>query len=247
MTEPLGTARELARAIVSRALSPVEAVASSLARLDATEPRLRVVSEALRDLRTNLLFSDVNLRSLVITSPDGSHGKTTVAFGLAATLARAGTRTLLVDADLRRGRVAELLVLQRTPGLMDVLLGEVPLEEAVRHTNDGLDVLVGGRRSADPVELLTNEFPSLLARLERDYEVVVIDCTPVMPISDARIVARYADATLLVAKAGVAVRRHVRTAKISMITNAHRTARSSYVVGGSLGWPGRASPSSRRR
>ena len=94
---------------------------------------------------------------------------------------------------------------------MDVLLGEVPLEEAVRHTNDGLDVLVGGRRSADPVELLTNEFPSLLARLERDYEVVVIDCTPVMPISDARIVARYADATLLVAKAGVAVRRHVRT------------------------------------
>jgi len=135
----------------------------------ATNARLRVVAEALRDLRTNLLFTDESTRSIVVTSPDGSHGKTTVAFGLAATLARAGTRTLLVDADLRRGRVAELLVLQRTPGLMDVLLGEVPLEEAVRHTNDGLDVLVGGRRSADPVELLTNEFPSLLARLERDY------------------------------------------------------------------------------
>ena len=178
----------------------------------ATNSRLRIVAEALRDLRTNLLFTDESIRSIVITSPDGSHGKTTVAFGLAATLARAGAKTLLVDADLRRGRVAELLVLQRTPGLMDVLLDEVPFEEAVRHTEDGLDVLVGGRRSADPVELLTNEFPSLLARLERDYEAIVIDCTPVMPISDARIVARHADATLIVAKSGVAVRRHVRAA-----------------------------------
>jgi capsular exopolysaccharide synthesis family protein len=178
----------------------------------ATNTRLRVVAEALRDLRTNLLFTDENIRSIVITSPDGSHGKTTVAFGLAATLARAGTKTLLVDADLRRGRVADLLVLQRSPGLMDVLIGDVPFEEAVRHTEDGLDVLVGGRRSADPVELLTNAFPSLLERLEREYDAVVIDCTPVTPISDARIVARHADATILVAKAGVAVRRHVRAA-----------------------------------
>jgi tyrosine-protein kinase len=177
-----------------------------------TDSRLRVVAEALRDLRTNLLFTDESIRSVVITSPDGSHGKTTVAFGLAATLARAGTKTLLVDADLRRGRVADLLVLERSPGLMDVLLDEVPFGEAVRHTENGLDVLVAGRRSADPVELLTNAFPGLLASLEREYQAVVIDCTPVTPISDARIVARHADATLLVAKAGVAVRRHVRAA-----------------------------------
>ena len=75
----------------------------------ATDPRLRMVAEALRDLRTNLLFTDDTIRSIVVTSPDGSHGKTTVAFGLAATLARSGTRTLLIDADLRRGRIAELL------------------------------------------------------------------------------------------------------------------------------------------
>ena len=79
----------------------------------AKQPRLRIVAEAFRDLRTNLLFTDEGIRSVLITSPDGSHGKTTVAFGLAATLARAGTRTLLVDADLRRGRIAELLELPR--------------------------------------------------------------------------------------------------------------------------------------
>jgi Mrp family chromosome partitioning ATPase len=70
----------------------------------ATQPRLHVVAEALRDLRTNLLFTDDSIRSVVITSPDGSHGKTTVAFGLAATLGRAGARTILVDCTCPRPR-----------------------------------------------------------------------------------------------------------------------------------------------
>ncbi len=178
----------------------------------ATDPRLRMVAEALRDLRTNLLFTDDTIRSIVVTSPDGSHGKTTVAFGLAATLARSGTRTLLIDADLRRGRIAKLLSLPDSPGLIDVLYDEVPLEKALHAAPDGLEVLVGGRRAADPGELLTSAFPVLLGQLEREYDAIVIDSTPLIPISDARIVARHADATLLVARAGTALRRHVRTA-----------------------------------
>jgi receptor protein-tyrosine kinase len=193
---------------------PAESAVLKLHRPEdlATQPRLRIVAEAFRDLRTNLLFTDEGIRSVLITSPDGSHGKTTVAFGLAATLARSGMRTLLIDADLRRGRVAELLELSRSPGLMDVLLGSIELEEALQTTEDGLQVLVGGRRAADPGELLTSAFPPLLTRLEREYEAVIIDSTPVIPISDARIVARYADATILVARAGFALRRQVRAA-----------------------------------
>lgn len=179
---------------------------------DLATSRLRIVAEALRDLRTNLLFTDDSIRSIVVTSPDGSHGKTTVAFGLAATLARSGARTLLVDGDLRRGRIAELVELSRSPGLMDVLVDEVPLEQAVQTTRDGLEVLVAGRRSVDPGELLTSAFPRLLVQLEREYDAIVIDSTPLIPISDARIVARYADATLLVARSGHALRRHVRSA-----------------------------------
>ena len=178
----------------------------------AEHPRLRIVAEAMRDLRTNLLFTDDSIRSIAITSPDGSHGKTTVAFAFAATLSRAGTRTILVDADLRRGRVAEMLEVERSPGLMDVLLDETPLESAIRQTADGLDVLPSGRRSGDPGELLTSAFPAVLAQLERDYEAVIVDSTPVIPISDARIVARHTDATLLVARAGFALRRQVRQA-----------------------------------
>jgi tyrosine-protein kinase len=207
----------------------------------ATQPRLHVVAEALRDLRTNLLFTDDSIRSVVITSPDGSHGKTTVAFGLAATLSRAGARTILVDCDLRRGRVAELLQLPRTPGLMDVLLGEAQLERVIRPTDDGPDVLVGGRRSGDPGELLTQEFPAVLTELERDYDAVIIDATPVIPISDARILARYADATVLVARAGTASRRQVRQSverlalisvrpTAAVLNHSTEVSRSSYYV-----------------
>lgn len=199
----------------------------------ATLPRLHVVAEALRDLRTNLLFTDESFRSVVITSPDGSHGKTTVAFGLAATLSRAGARTILLDCDLRRGRVAELLQLPRTPGLMDVLLGESLLERVIRTTGDGPDVLVGGRRSADPGELLTREFPAVLTELEREYDAVIIDATPVIPISDARVLARYADATVLVARAGNASRRQVRAAveRLALISVRPTAAVLNYSAG----------------
>jgi polysaccharide biosynthesis transport protein len=208
----------------------------------ATEPRLRVVGEALRDLRTNLLFSDVNLRSLVITSPDGSHGKTTIAAGLAMTLARAGTKTLLIDGDLRRGRIADLLGIPQTPGLMEVLLGDNDLNEAIHSTSlETLDVLTGGRRGADPTELLTVSFPLVLSELEQTYETVVIDSTPVVPISDARIMGRFADAVVLVASAGSATRRQVRTAieRLSLISirptavvlnNSKTLSRSSYYI-----------------
>lgn len=177
-----------------------------------TDPRLRVVAEALRDLRTNLLFTKGNLRSIAITSPEGSHGKTTLAFGLAATLARSGATTLLVDADLRRGRIAELLNVQREPGLSEVLLG-LPPDEAIRESSlESLSFLTGGRLGIDPGELMMSEFPVLLHELERRYDVVVIDTTPLVPISDARMVARYAKATLIVAGAGATTRRQIRTA-----------------------------------
>lgn len=178
----------------------------------ATDTRLRAVQEALRDLRTNLLFAEGSLRSIVLASPQGSHGKTTISFGLATTLARAGTRTLLVDGDLRRGRLAELLEIPRTPGLMEVLMG-TPVEEVIRHTElDTLDVITGGQRGIDPAEFLTNEFAGILSQLTSMYETVVIDGTPLVPVSDSRIMARFADAILVVASSGAATRRQVRTA-----------------------------------
>lgn len=192
-------------AAVSRLSSPEDLV---------TVPRLRVVSEALRDLRTNLLFGEESLSSLVVTSPEGSHGKTTVAVGLASTLARAGARTLLVDADLRRGRISELLRIQRAPGLTELLTGAASnVEDVVQPTSmTGLDVLSGGRLLDDPGEVLLSEISLIIDRLEELYDIVVIDATPLVPVNDARIVARFAKATLIVASAETTTRRSLRTA-----------------------------------
>jgi len=212
---------------------------------DLLDNRLRAVSEAFRDLRTNLLFASGNVRSIVLTSPQGSHGKTTIAFGLAATLARTGTRTLLIDADLRKGRMPEMLGIPATPGLSEVLRG-TPVEEVVQHTSlDTLDLLPGGTRGGDPVELLTSQFPALLNRLEGIYETVVIDGTPLVPISDARVIARYTDVTLLVASANRATRRQVRTAmeRLSLISvRPTATVLNNYSARGTPGYYGPSEP-----
>lgn len=233
----------------------------AVARISAPEDltadqRLRVVSEAFRDLRTNLLFGEGAVRSLVITSPDGSHGKTTISFGLAVTLANAGTRTLLVDGDLRRGRVPEMLKIPRSPGLMEVLLGEAELDQVIRHTSiEALDIVTGGRRAGDPGELFTVEFPALLKQLEERYETIVIDSTPVVPVSDARIMARFADTTILVASAGAATRRQVKAAvdRLALISvpvtavvlnNSKAPRGSSYYI---VGEPEEGKPARRAR
>jgi receptor protein-tyrosine kinase len=204
-------------------------------QLLVNDQRFRIVSEALRDIRTNLQFTDGAFRSILVTSPEGRHGKTFVSFGLAATLARAGARTLLVDGDLRRGRVAEMMQIKRAPGVMEVLNG-FPLERAIRATDlDSLSVLTGGALQDDPGELLEASFFQLLYDLEAAFDVIVVDGTPLVPINDARLMARYVSTVLLVVSAASVTRRQVRTAleRLSIIgvtataavLNASRTRR----------------------
>jgi receptor protein-tyrosine kinase len=176
-----------------------------------TNPRLRAVSEALRDVRTNLLFSG-ETSTVLITSPEGSHGKTTVSVGLATTLARAGSRTVLVDGDMRKGRISSVLGVNQSPGLADAL-ADAPLSAVLQPTSlPTLSVVAGGFFTENPGELLLNGFGDFLAELERRFDFVVIDGTPLVPVNDARIVARYAKRTIIVSSGESATRRAVRTA-----------------------------------
>lgn len=186
----------------------------------ATNTRFRGLVESLRDLRTNLRFAENGHRSVVITSPEGRHGKTTVAFGLAVTFARSGTRTVLVDGDLRRGRIAEMLKIPRAPGLMDALRG-APLETVLRGSGmENLDVLTGGQLAEDPGEILLMQFANVLRQLEEMYDVVVLDTTPLAPVNDARVMASFAETTVIVASAEATKRRQVREAveRLSLVS-----------------------------
>jgi succinoglycan biosynthesis transport protein ExoP len=198
--------------------------------------KLRVVNEAFRDLRTNLMFAEETLSSIVVTSPEGSHGKTTVAVGLATAFARAGTDTLLVDADLRRGRIAAMLGLPHSPGLTESLHGAHV--EPVHTSLSGLDVLPTGSINVEPGEELLSRFARILSDLENRYEMVVVDTTPLIPVNDARIFASFADAALIVVSADGATRRQVREAvhrlelvsvePIAVVLNNSKDAKRSY-------------------
>ena len=177
--------------------------------LDPNSPR----AEAHRVLRTNVQFLDLDSehKVLVVTSSVQEEGKSTTAVSLALTLARAGLRTLIVDGDLRRPSVAPAFGIDGSDGVTTVLLGKVSLEEAVRtHEATGLDVLPSGVVPPNAAELLqTRAMQTLMTRLRGDYEVVVVDTAPLLPVTDAALLASRSDATILVVRHGTTTREQV--------------------------------------
>jgi polysaccharide biosynthesis transport protein len=175
-------------------------------RLATTTDLHSAGSQAYRKLRTHLIFSHGGEppRTLLVTSPAASEGKTTVAANLATTFAQQGLRVVLVDADLRRPRMHGVFSLPRTPGLNEVLHGEAPLDDSLRATAvEGLRVLPAGRLVAHVSELLGGAaMGRLLRELNARFDVVVVDTPPVLAAADAEILAAQADAVLVVIRAG---------------------------------------------
>jgi capsular exopolysaccharide synthesis family protein len=174
-------------------------------------------AEAFRLLRTSVKFMGVERRVRVVqvTSPSPTEGKTMVATNLAIAFAQASDRVVLVGGDLRRPRMEELLDVPLTPGLTAVLIGDVTLPQAI-HTVPSvpnLSVLPAGYPPPNPSELLSGERARrLIDVLGQTYDVVVIDCPPVLPVTDAMVIARMADTTLLVTSANKTSKRSLARA-----------------------------------
>lgn len=170
--------------------------------LDADEP----ATEAYRTLRTNVLFvgAERPLQVVGVTSPGPGEGKSTTAANLAVTLAQNGSRTLLIDADLRRPVVHRAFAITQEPGLTDILIGRVSAREAIRpEVTANLDVLPSGANPPNPSELLGSEaMRALLGEVRRDYDWVLIDTPPVLPVTDATVVATLTDAMVLTLRSG---------------------------------------------
>jgi tyrosine-protein kinase len=169
-------------------------------------------AEAFRSLRTSVKFLGVDreVRVVQVTSPSASEGKTVTAVNLAVVFAQAGDRVVLVGGDLRRPRAEDILGVSLTPGLTGVLIGEVALPQAIRSVDGltNLSVLPAGYPPPNPSELLSGERARRLVDvLAQTYDLVVIDCPPVLPVTDALVLARMADTTLLVTSANRTSRR----------------------------------------
>ncbi|MGD9528339.1 polysaccharide biosynthesis tyrosine autokinase [Pseudonocardia sp.] len=185
-----------------------------------TAPATRA-AECFRQLRTNLQFLDVdrNRRVWLVTSPTPGAGKTTTVANLALALAEAGGRVLVVEADLRRPRVAELLGVDRAIGLTNVLVRRMPGGQAVQRIRPGLDVLASGPLPPNPSEVLGSAAMAGLLTQARDrYDVVLVDASPLSPVTDAAAVARQVDGVLLVVPYGRVTRQQVRVARETLET-----------------------------
>lgn len=170
-------------------------------------------AEAFRTTRTNLRYVDVDNppRTVVITSSLPSEGKTTTACNLSIALAQAGSKVLLLEADMRRPRVAEYLDVDGSIGLTDVLIGQAAARDVVISWQRGLlDFLPSGAIPPNPSELLgSQQMAELLKELRGCYDVIILDAPPLLPVSDAAILAAATDGALLVARYGETRREQV--------------------------------------
>lgn len=188
-----------------------DAVVASL-----SEPQ-SAASEAYRSLRTAIQFmaGRHGLHTLLITSAGPAEGKSTTAANLAVTFAAAGQRVVLIGADLRRPRVHEFFGLTNEVGFTSVLLGKVPLSEALQEVPEqpGLFVLASGPLPPNPAELLSsNRTAEMLTSLQIDADLVIIDSPPALAVTDSAVLGARVDATLLVSVPGATTHKELRRA-----------------------------------
>ncbi|HEY5842928.1 MAG TPA: polysaccharide biosynthesis tyrosine autokinase [Nakamurella sp.] len=162
--------------------------------------------ESFRVLRTNLQFLDVDQESktYAITSPLPGDGKSTTSINIAIALAEAGRRTLLLEADLRRPKFGEYLNLESSVGLTTVLIGKVELAAAIQPWGrSGLDVIASGPLPPNPAELLQSRtMAAVMDELRKRYDVVIVDAPPVLPVTDAALIAAQTSGAILVLRHG---------------------------------------------
>lgn len=166
-------------------------------------PRSRI-SEVFRGMRTQMLFSvgGDNSKVIGVTSAKSGEGKSTVAANLAVSLSQTGREVLLVDCDLRRPRVHKLFGIANTIGLSDVLSGKRELADVIQ-TGEvaNLTTLTSGPIPNNPAELLDSEsFDLFLNDVREKFDLVILDCPPVLPVSDPAIVAPKIDGMVVVVR-----------------------------------------------
>ncbi len=173
-------------------------------------------AEAFKVLRTNLQFINVDGEQnnvFVITSAVPGEGKSSTACNLALALAEAGRRVLLIEGDLRRPRATRYLGLENTVGVTTVLVGRVTLAQAIQPVLHGCSLLASGNTPPNPAELLQSvAMRTLIDTARAEYDTVLIDAPPLLPVTDAAILAGATDGAILVVHHGSTTREQVQAA-----------------------------------
>jgi succinoglycan biosynthesis transport protein ExoP len=164
--------------------------------------KLAVVTEAYRAMRTALLYSRAGKppKTIGITSSIPSEGKTLSTINLSVCFAELGRRILLIDADLRRPRCHQMLGLENTSGLSEILVGRLDPQQAIRRTTiSGVYLISAGSPAPNPTELLDSSLlRDLLASFREQFDHILIDTPPIIPVSDGVIIATMVDGVMMI-------------------------------------------------
>lgn len=161
-------------------------------------------AEAYRSLRTSIKFSSIDkpIKTIVITSSLIGEGKSTVVGNLAYSLNQDGSRVLVIDCDLRKPSIHENFLLSNEKGLVDVLVGKSDLKSVTKKIEDSLFLITAGTIPTNPAEILgSKEMEDLIKELSINFDYIILDTPPILPVSDTLLLASKADATLIVVKA----------------------------------------------
>jgi len=161
--------------------------------------------EAFNTLRTNILFSGRDVKTIVITSCMAHEGKTTISYETSRSLAESGKRVLLVDADLRKSVMASRLTKERgITGLSQLLSGQITMDQAIYNTQvEGLDVIFAGPYPPNPTELVGSTAFKELVQAQRDnYDYIIVDAPPLGLVIDAAVMASTCDGAVIVINTG---------------------------------------------
>lgn len=164
------------------------------------------ISEAYRSLRTNIQYAkaDTKLKTIVVTSPGPQEGKSTTVANLAITIAQMGSKTLLVDTDLRRPVLHSIFNLSRAKGISNYLVGKIELGDAIFETDmDNLYLMPCGTLPPNPSELLGSKaMKECINELKNRFDIILFDSPPIIAVTDAAILSSEVDGVILVVKAG---------------------------------------------
>ena len=165
-----------------------------------------IISEQYRTIRTNIHFSSVDHKyhTLVITSPGYGEGKSTTVTNLAISMTQQGGKVLVIDADLRKPTLHTTFNVDNTTGLVNVLTGEATIGESVNRTEiTDLEIITSGPIPHNPAELLSSlELDKLIKTAQEHYDIVLFDSSPILEVTDGRILANKCEGTLLVLRNG---------------------------------------------
>ena len=174
-----------------------------------------ITAESYRSLRTNIQYSSIDkqVKTLVVTSSNAGEGKSTVAGNLAYTFFQNGKRVLITDCDLRKPSLHRKFNVSNEEGLTDVLVGTSKLNNVMKKVDDNLYLLTTGTLPPNPAEIIgSNTMENFLEQCKINFDYIILDTPPILPVTDSKLLAIKADATVVVVRSEVSKSKHVSQA-----------------------------------